>query len=96
MSTYSVSLQSLFAAIEAAQTLGSNITSTLSTLETDASSTLSTWTGAAQASYQTCKANWDNAAALIPGALAAATQTLETIAEQYDGAERAAIATFTP
>jgi WXG100 family type VII secretion target len=66
----------------------------LAVLENDVGKNLATWTGDARQSYTTCKARWDQAASQIPTTLVATRATLESIAEQYDAAEKAAIDTF--
>jgi WXG100 family type VII secretion target len=92
--TYSVSLLALQNAVIHADETGAAITRLLGELDTHVQARLATWTGDAQFAYAQAKARWDGAAQRMPTTLAAARATLESIAEQYNAAERAAIDTF--
>jgi 6 kDa early secretory antigenic target len=94
MDGYSVSLSVLENAVTHADQTGISIERLLGELEDHVSAKLAHWTGDAQDAYRTCKARWDEAARQMPASLAAARATLETIAEQYDAAEKNAIETF--
>jgi WXG100 family type VII secretion target len=92
--TYSVSLINLETAVTHADEIKGSIQSLLNELEGNVQAKLASWTGDAQAAYRTQKTVWDNAAAAMPESLAQARITLESIAEQYDAAEKAAIDAF--
>jgi uncharacterized protein YukE len=63
-------------------------------METNVQGKLTSWTGDAQAAYKVRQARWDEASRQMPDTRAAPRATLESIAEQYDAAEKAAIDTF--
>lgn len=92
--TYSVSLFALQNAVTRAGETSASITKLLDELDTHVQAKLTTWTGDAQLAYAGAKARWDGAAKRMPTTLAATRATLESIAEQYNAAERAAIDTF--
>lgn len=92
--TYSVSLLALEGAVIHADETSANITRLLGELDAHVRAKLATWTGDAQLAYTQAKERWDAASQRMPATLAAARATLESIAEQYNAAERAAIDTF--
>ena len=63
--------------------------STLSTLESQLQSSLSQWTGAAQAAYHVEKDKWDRAAADMAAVVAQLGKAIGIANENYTGAERA-------
>jgi early secretory antigenic target protein ESAT-6 len=94
MATYEVSIPNMNAAVGDVQQVATAISNLLNELNADCQTTLSTWTGDAQAQYHAAQAKWNAAAANMPTAIQTGAQTLSSIADGYARAEQAGMNTF--
>lgn len=85
-----VTFESLQSGQAGIQKTYSALVSTLEDLENRLKPMISTWTGAAQESYLTCKQQWDTAAANLSQVLNNIGQAVGQAHENYQAAEQAA------
>jgi 6 kDa early secretory antigenic target len=65
------------------------VVSTVDALDSQLRSSLSTWTGAAQAAYYEAKAKWDQAIADMAAVIQSMGQVVDTANYNFQGAEKA-------
>jgi len=90
MAEIKVTFESLQAGQAGIQKTYSALVSTLEDLENQLKPMISTWTGAAQEAYLSCKAEWDGAAANLSQVLNSIGQAVGQAHENYQAAEQAA------
>jgi early secretory antigenic target protein ESAT-6 len=72
----------------------SKLTAAIDQLETDLQPMISSWSGAAQESYLTCKKQWDDAATALATVLNSIGSAVQQAHENYTAAESAAQANW--
>jgi WXG100 family type VII secretion target len=90
MAEIKVAFESLQSGQAGIQRTYSSLVSTLEDLENQLKSMISTWTGAAQEAYLTCKQEWDTAAANLSQVLNGIGQAVGQAHDNYQAAEQAA------
>ncbi|MCW2648918.1 MAG: hypothetical protein QOF87_459 [Pseudonocardiales bacterium] len=90
MSEIHVQFESLAAGQQGIRNNYQKLTATIEQLESDLAPMIATWSGAAQASYVQCKAEWDKAAAALALVLNNVSTAVGDAHQNYTAAERAA------
>lgn len=90
-----VAFESLQAGQAGIQRTYSALVGTLEELENKLKPMISTWTGAAQEAYMTCKGEWDTAAANLSQVLNSIGQAVGQAHDNYQAAEQAARSNWT-
>lgn len=90
MGEIKVAFESLQAGQQGIQKTYSTLVSTLEDLENQLKPMISTWTGAAQEQYLSCKRDWDTAAAQLAQVLSQIGQAVGQAHDNYQAAEQAA------